>query len=101
MSCKDWEKCVYDSSSGVRCVCRDNLECPADFQPMCGSDANTYNNYCILKATACKQGKEMEKTADGPCTPGMPVFVAAPVVVVVFFFFVCYFVLFITKTCVF
>ena len=45
----------------------------------------------------------MEKTADGPCTPGMPVFVAAPVVVVVvvFFFFVCYFVFFITKTCVF
>lgn len=86
MSCKDWEKCVYDSSSGVRCVCRDNLECPADFQPMCGSDANTYNNYCILKATACRQGKEMEKAADGPCTPGMPVFVAAPVVVVVVFF---------------
>lgn len=74
MSCKAWEKCVYDSSNGVRCVCRDNLECPADFQPVCGSDTNTYNNYCILKATACRQGKEIEKTADGPCTPGMPVF---------------------------
>lgn len=86
MSCKAWEKCVYDSSNGVRCVCRDNLECPADFQPVCGSDTNTYNNYCILKATACRQGKEIEKTADGPCTPGMPVFffVAAAVFLRVF-----------------
>ena len=86
VSCKAWEKCVYDSSSGIRCVCRDNLECPADFQPVCGSDANSYNNYCILKATACRQGKGIEKASDGPCTPGMPVFAAAAVVFFFFFF---------------
>lgn len=86
VSCKAWEKCVYDSSNGVRCVCRDNLECPAEFQPVCGSDANRYNNYCIMKATACRQGKEIEKTADGPCTPGIPVFVAAAVVVFSYLF---------------
>ena len=87
VSCKAWEKCVYDNSNGVRCVCRDNLECPADFQPVCGSDANSYNNFCILKATACRQGKEMEKTADGPCTPGMPVFVLAAIVLCFFCLF--------------
>lgn len=91
VSCKAWEKCVYDSSNGVRCVCRDNLECPAEFQPVCGSDANRYNNYCIMKATACRQGKEIEKTADGPCTPGMPVFVATAVVVLFSCFFSIYF----------
>lgn len=88
VSCKPWEKCVYDSSNGVSCVCRGNLECPADFQPICGSDADRYNNYCIMKATACRQGKKMEKVADGSCTPGMHIFVAAAVVVV-FFLFVC------------
>ncbi|KAL9989300.1 hypothetical protein ACROYT_G003834 [Oculina patagonica] len=70
VSCKPWEKCVYNSRSGVRCACRENLDCPADFQPVCGSDANRYNNYCIMKATACRQGKAVEKVADGSCTPG-------------------------------
>ncbi|KAJ7375457.1 CUB and sushi domain-containing protein 1 [Desmophyllum pertusum] len=71
VSCKPWEKCVYDSNNGLtRCLCRENLDCPADFQPMCGSDATTYNNYCIMKATACRQGKAVEKVADGSCTPG-------------------------------
>ena len=87
VSCKAWEKCVYDSRYGVSCVCRDNLECPADFQPVCGSDANSYNNYCIMKATVCRQGKEIDKTADGPCTPGMPALVAAAVVLLFRFFF--------------
>ena len=73
VSCKPWEKCVYDSTNGARCVCRGNLDCPADFQPVCGSDANRYNNYCIMKATACRQGEEVEKVADGSCTPGMHV----------------------------
>lgn len=73
VSCKPWEKCIYDSSNGARCVCRGNLDCPADFQPVCGSDANRYNNYCIMKATACRQGEEVEKVADGSCTPGMHV----------------------------
>ena len=104
VSCKAWEKCVYDSSSGLRCVCRDNLECPADFQPVCGSDANSYNNYCILKATACRQGKGIEKASDGPCTPGMPVFAAAAVVFLFYFisfhFISFYFILFIVLYCI-
>ena len=71
VACKPWEKCVYDSNNGLRCVCRENLDCPADFQPVCGSDATSYNNYCILKATACRAGKEVDKVADGSCTPGI------------------------------
>jgi len=40
-----------------------------------------------MKATACRQGKEIDKTADGPCTPGMPALVAAAVVLLFRFFF--------------
>lgn len=68
--CKLEEKCVYNSLQGPRCVCRNNVDCPADLQPICGSDAKTYNNYCIMKATACREGKEVEKVADNSCSPG-------------------------------
>ena len=73
--CKLEEKCVYNSLQGPRCVCRNNVDCPADLQPICGSDAKTYNNYCIMKATACREGKEVEKVADTSCSPGMSSFV--------------------------
>ena len=73
--CRLEEKCVYNGVQGVRCVCRDNVDCPADLQPICGSDAKTYNNYCIMKATACREGKKVEKVADKSCSPGMSSFV--------------------------
>ena len=47
------------------------MDCQADFQPVCGSDAKRYNNDCIMKARACREGKSVKKVADGSCIPGM------------------------------
>ena len=70
--CESWEKCVYDSNTdSTKCVCREDSDCPAEFQPVCGSDAKRYNNYCIMKATACREGRSVNKAADGPCSPGV------------------------------
>ena len=69
--CKTWEKCVHDRTNGAMCVCREDLDCHADFQPVCGSDAKRYNNDCIMKARACREGKSVKKVAGGSCTPGM------------------------------
>lgn len=66
---------MFDSKKGPICVCRDDLDCPAEFKPVCGSDAKRYNNECIMKATACREGKSVKKAADGFCTPGMSIFV--------------------------
>ncbi|KAM7431863.1 CUB and sushi domain-containing protein 3 [Porites harrisoni] len=68
--CETWQKCVFDGRKGPICVCRDDLDCPAEFKPVCGSDAKRYNNECIMKATACREGKLVKKAADGFCTPG-------------------------------
>lgn len=73
--CETWQKCVFDGRKGPICVCRDDLDCPAEFKPVCGSDAKRYNNECIMKATACREGKSVKKAADGFCTPGMSIFV--------------------------
>ena len=66
---------MFDGRKGPICVCRDDLDCPAEFKPVCGSDAKRYNNECIMKATACREGKSVKKAADGFCTPGMSIFV--------------------------
>ena len=69
VTCEEWEKCKYDVSTGPKCVCREALDCPPDFKPVCGSNAAKYNNYCSLKAEACRKGTTLEKVADGSCTP--------------------------------
>ena len=66
---------MFDGRKGPICVCRGDLDCPAEFKPVCGSDAKRYNNECIMKATACREGKSVKKAADGFCTPGMSIFV--------------------------
>lgn len=70
--CESWEKCVYDNNiNNTKCVCREDLDCPGDFQPICGSNAKKYNNDCIMKATACREGRSIEKVANGSCSPGV------------------------------
>ncbi|XP_067016859.1 C4b-binding protein alpha chain-like isoform X1 [Acropora muricata] len=68
--CEPWKKCVYNiSSESTTCECRKSTDCLGRFQQICGSDAKTYNNDCIMKATACREGRTIEKVANGSCTP--------------------------------
>lgn len=68
--CEIWKKCVYNNSgNNTECKCRENRECLRSYQPICGSDAKTYNNECIMKATACREKRSIKKIANGRCSP--------------------------------
>eukprot|EP00095_Tigriopus_kingsejongensis_P003781 maker-scaffold155_size301336-snap-gene-1.5 protein:Tk03781 transcript:maker-scaffold155_size301336-snap-gene-1.5-mRNA-1 annotation:"serine protease inhibitor dipetalogastin precursor" len=51
--------CVHDTSC--------TQSCRQDYEPVCGSDANTYPNACTLQSEACKLGKVIEIVRQGPC----------------------------------
>lgn len=42
--------------------------CPAEFEPVCGSDGITYGNECKLRLEACKHRREIRVLYSGPCS---------------------------------
>lgn len=68
--CELGEKCIYDKATRRRCICRDNIDCPASYAPLCGSDGQSYNSPCIMAATACRTGRVINAAQKGLCQPG-------------------------------
>ncbi|KAG5885807.1 hypothetical protein JTB14_001416 [Gonioctena quinquepunctata] len=66
--CSDHE-CQY----GATCVERSGTAhcecpiCPAEFEPVCGSDGISYGNECKLRLEACKHRRDITVLYDGPC----------------------------------
>ena len=50
-------------SLGRRC----SLHCARNNQPVCGTNGQTYQNYCLLKEAACKAGYTFTKKSNGKC----------------------------------
>ena len=69
--CTAEQKCVYDVTTGPKCVCRLNTDCSSLLNSLCGSDGRSYTNECIMKATGCREGRSIEKVKEGRCLPGL------------------------------
>lgn len=61
--------CVEDNSMGrtPKCVCPTN--CPHAYEPVCGSDGETYNNACRLRMDTCLKAKNVFIRYPGVCEP--------------------------------
>lgn len=67
--CSDHE-CQYgatcvERSATAHCECP---VCPAEFEPVCGSDGISYGNECKLRLEACKHRRDISVLYDGPCS---------------------------------
>lgn len=71
--CKYGATCV--ERAGVpSCECP---SCPAEFEPVCGSDGISYGNECKLRLEACKHHREIRVLYDGPCSKLLFIFFPA------------------------
>ena len=65
MECTDPRKHCRVVQGAATCEC--NEICTLDFNPVCGSDGETYPNECSLEVEACKTGKILTVVKSGEC----------------------------------
>ena len=61
--CPPYSKC----DSAGNCVC---ANCSHDGEMVCGSDGETYNDFCKLQKVACESNTTLSVTRKGPCQGG-------------------------------
>nr|XP_698980.5 tomoregulin-1 isoform X1 [Danio rerio] len=62
--------CVFggicrDNGSHLECLCQ--FQCPRMFDPVCGSDGDTYHSECFLRQAACEQQSPITIITEGHC----------------------------------
>uniref|UniRef100_A0A6P7FT13 Agrin-like n=1 Tax=Diabrotica virgifera virgifera TaxID=50390 RepID=A0A6P7FT13_DIAVI len=61
--CQFGGTCI-ERAGTAHCECP---ECPAEFEPICGSDGISYSNECKLRLEACKHRRNITVLYRGPC----------------------------------
>uniref|UniRef100_A0A8C7ZQI9 Kazal-like domain-containing protein n=1 Tax=Oryzias sinensis TaxID=183150 RepID=A0A8C7ZQI9_9TELE len=52
------------------CSCNLYLRCHKNYEPVCGSNGDTYQNECYRRQASCKQQRLISRVSDGPCSVG-------------------------------
>ncbi|XP_071946684.1 uncharacterized protein [Antedon mediterranea] len=69
-TCTDDKKCVVRQREAT-CISKTSDDCPLIGELVCGSDAVTYSNKCLLKVTACSTEKVIDVMHNGRCINGI------------------------------
>ena len=66
MTCTHGAKCVLDATANqAQCTC--DLQCDRKFAPVCGSDAQSYDNECKMREAGCKAKKDISVVKNDKC----------------------------------
>jgi len=70
--CPNSAICTEDkfSPDGTKCECL--TYCKPNYEPVCGSNDQTYNNECELRMKTCLMGKNVFVKSLAPCKPSYP-----------------------------
>jgi len=64
-ACKHYAQCVSYDNGRTECECED--QCAKVEEPVCGTDDRDYTNECVLKATACRESRDLAVADNRPC----------------------------------
>ena len=64
-NCQYGGECAADSSGRSRCQCK--IYCTRQYDPVCGTDGNTYNNPCLMRAARCQFQRDITRDHFGQC----------------------------------
>src|SRR6218665_1110688 len=70
--CSGRQFCIVDKEYRTSCVCPDEpyVSCDGYYEPICGSDNQTYDSYCHMSTAECKTNTSITHRSIGFCSKG-------------------------------